>query len=108
MAGEARHDESAGGSWQPSPEALLEAMRFGDGTPDLLRSAVTRYVCALPEARVPPERVLASIKELLASADQRAAIAREDWKAMVVRWFLDEYYRPDRQSGLDDGRTRTR
>ncbi len=100
--------EPAGGSHEFSLEALIVAMHRADATPDMVRSAVTRYVRALREASVPPERVLASIKHVLGPQDPGRSVAPDDWRAMAVRWFIDEYYRPDRQArfGVERGAAR--
>jgi hypothetical protein len=68
-----------------------EAERFGDEQ-KAIRIAVATVVAILRERAVTPERVLISLKELLASMPRCDGDVEIGLRQQVIRWAIDDYY----------------
>lgn len=88
-------DELSPGSAPPELRELMEATSTADAPYDNVRVAVSNYVLALRNASAAPEQVLSSITYML-RGDARPSLELDARRAMVVRWFIEEYYRPTR------------
>jgi hypothetical protein len=68
-----------------------DAERFQEGQ-QAVRVAVARVVAILRERSVTPERVLISLKELLASMPRYDGDVVDDLRQQVIRWAIEDYY----------------
>lgn len=84
----------------PTPDALLRALARARSATELEAADVLAEVCAYVRAcraaGLPPERVLVAVKAVAAESGLTPQRAGEppgplEW---VVRWCIEEYYRP--------------